>query len=449
MELKNKHILVAGMARSGVAAAALLESLGARVAIYDRKTEEELKEALLPLAGKKIERCLGQEPKASDYELIVTSPGIPLTAPLLKEALEAGVPVIGEMELGAVLSPCPYVAITGTNGKSTTVTLLSEIFKNAGYLSYCVGNIGLPVTQVIPELNPVDRLVIEVSSFQLETIRDFHPKVSAILNITEDHLNRHGDMQTYIAMKARIFENQTMDDTVVLNREEPLTAALAEKAPCSVAWFSDKRPVEKGCYVEDGYVVYTDGENKRRVVAVDEVCLPGAHNLQNAMAAACMALLMEVPVPVVRHTLRTFQGIEHRIETVRTVNGVTYINDSKGTNVDASIQAVRAMKAPSVLIAGGYDKHTDFLPFAREISASLIHTVVLIGQTAPQIEQALKNVGFASIRHADGFKEAVLLCRDIASPGENVLLSPACASFDMFSDFEERGRIFKQIVEQL
>jgi len=158
---------------------------------------------------------------------------------------------------------------------------------------------------------------------------------------------------------------------------------------------------------------------------------------------------MEVPVPVVRHTLRTFQGIEHRIETVRTVNGVTYINDSKGTNVDASIQAVRAMKAPSVLIAGGYDKHTDFLPFAREISASLIHTVVLIGQTAPQIEQALKNVGFASIRHADGFKEAVLLCRDIASPGENVLLSPACASFDMFSDFEERGRIFKQIVEQL
>ncbi len=449
MELKEKKILVAGMARSGVAAAALLAGRGACVTIYDRKTAGELGDALEPLKGLPVTSSLGQEPDSAAYDLVVTSPGIPLTAPVLKKAMDAGVPVIGEMELGAELCPCPYAAITGTNGKSTTVTLLGEIFKNAGYLSYCVGNIGLPVTQVLPSVTEKDRLVIEVSSFQLETIRDFKPRVSAILNITEDHLNRHGDMATYIAMKARIFENQGPEETVVLNREEPLTAALAEKARCRVAWFSDERAVDFGCCVENGYVVFVQDGEKRRIVAVDEIRLPGRHNLQNAMAAACMAMLMGVPAPVIRHTLRCFAGIEHRIETVRTVNGVTYINDSKGTNVDASIQAVRAMDVPSVLIAGGYDKHTDFTPFAKEIAASKIHTVVLIGQTADQLDAALRGVGFGSIRRAGGFKEAVLLAGSLASEGQKVLLSPACASFDMFTDFEERGRVFKQIVKEL
>ena len=449
MELANKRVLVAGMARSGVAAAALLDSLGARVTIYDQKTAGVLGEALAPLQGLPIEEALGVEPDSGKFDLVVTSPGIPLTAPVLKQAAASGVPVIGELELGAALCPCPYVAITGTNGKSTTVTLLGEVFKNAGFLSFCVGNIGLPITQVIPELSANDRLVVEVSSFQLETVRDFHPRVSAVLNITEDHLNRHGTMETYIDMKARIFENQGQGDFVVLNAEEPLTAALAQRARCRVAWFSDKHPVELGCFVEDGYVVFVNGEEKRRVVEVSQIRLPGNHNLQNAMAAACMAMLMEVPAPVIRHTLRSFAGIEHRIETVRTVGGVTYINDSKGTNVDASIQAVRAMDAPSVLIAGGYDKHTDFAPFAREIKNSRIHTVVLIGQTAAQIEKALREAGFANIRHASGFKEAVHLAGSLANRGEKVLLSPACASFDMFSDFEQRGRVFKEIVESL
>ncbi len=452
MNFEGKKVLVCGMARSGVSAAQCLYELGARVTISDSKAEEKLAEALQPLEGMDIRRCLGDQAQPADlesYDLAVTSPGIPMQAPILRAVQAAGVPLIGELELGAQVSRAPLYAVTGTNGKTTTTTLIGEIFRNLGKTTYVVGNIGYPFTACALRCGEEDVAVAEVSSFQLETISTFHPHIAVMCNITEDHLNRHGTMEEYIRVKERIFENMGQGDYAVLNLDDPIVRGMAERIPCAPAFFSRRQEVETGAYLEGEEVVFSLNGHKKRVLRADEIRIPGEHNLENALAATALAMLAGVPAPVVRHTLKTFPGVEHRIETVRTVEGVTYINDSKGTNVDASIRAVRAMKAPTVLLAGGYDKHTDFLPLAREILASKIHTVVVLGDTAEQIERALRAVGFESILHAKTFEEAVLLARSCAREGENVLLSPACASFDMFQDYEERGRVFKEIVSRL
>lgn len=452
MNFEGKKVLVCGMARSGVSAAQCLYELGARVTISDSKAEEKLAEALQPLEGMDIRRCLGDQAQPADlesYDLAVTSPGIPMQAPILRAVQAAGVPLIGELELGAQVSRAPLYAVTGTNGKTTTTTLIGEIFRNLGKTTYVVGNIGYPFTACALQCGEEDVAVAEVSSFQLETITTFHPHIAVMCNITEDHLNRHGTMEEYIRVKERIFENMGQGDYAVLNLDDPIVRGMAERIPCAPAFFSRRQEVETGAYLEGEEVVFSLNGHKKRVLRADEIRIPGEHNLENALAATALAMLAGVPAPVVRHTLKTFPGVEHRIETVRTVEGVTYINDSKGTNVDASIRAVRAMKVPTVLLAGGYDKHTDFLPLAREILASKIHTVVVLGDTAEQIERALRAVGFESILHAKTFEEAVLLARSCAKEGENVLLSPACASFDMFQDYEERGRVFKEIVSRL
>lgn len=452
MNFEGKKVLVCGMARSGVSAAQCLYELGARVTISDSKAEEKLAEALQPLEGMDIRRCLGDQAQPADlesYDLAVTSPGIPMQAPILRAVQAAGVPLIGELELGAQVSRAPLYAVTGTNGKTTTTTLIGEIFRNLGKTTYVVGNIGYPFTACALRCGEEDVAVAEVSSFQLETITTFHPHIAVMCNITEDHLNRHGTMEEYIRVKERIFENMGQGDYAVLNLDDPIVRGMAERIPCAPAFFSRRQEVETGAYLEGEEVVFSLNGHKKRVLRADEIRIPGEHNLENALAATALTMLAGVPAPVVRHTLKTFPGVEHRIETVRTVEGVTYINDSKGTNVDASIRAVRAMKVPTVLLAGGYDKHTDFLPLAREILASKIHTVVVLGDTAEQIERALRAVGFESILHAKTFEEAVLLARSCAKEGENVLLSPACASFDMFQDYEERGRVFKEIVSRL
>lgn len=452
MNFEGKKVLVCGMARSGVSAAQCLYELGARVTISDSKAEEKLAEALQPLEGMDIRRCLGDQAQPADlesYDLAVTSPGIPMQAPILRAVQAAGVPLIGELELGAQVSRAPLYAVTGTNGKTTTTTLIGEIFRNLGKTTYVVGNIGYPFTACALRCGEEDVAVAEVSSFQLETISTFHPHIAVMCNITEDHLNRHGTMEEYIRVKERIFENMGQGDYAVLNLDDPIVRGMAERIPCAPAFFSRRQEVETGAYLKGEEVVFSLNGHKKRVLRADEIRIPGEHNLENALAATALTMLAGVPAPVVRHTLKTFPGVEHRIETVRTVEGVTYINDSKGTNVDASIRAVRAMKVPTVLLAGGYDKHTDFLPLAREILASKIHTVVVLGDTAEQIERALRAVGFESILHAKTFEEAVLLARSCAREGENVLLSPACASFDMFQDYEERGRVFKEIVSRL
>lgn len=324
------------------------------------------------------------------------------------------------------------------------------MFENAGRVTHVAGNIGYPLSAVAMESRREDVTVVEVSSFQLESIKTFHPRVAALLNITEDHLNRHGTMKEYIRLKQRLFENQTEHDVAVLNMDDPTVCKMAAKLKSRVAFFSRTQPVENGACVEEGKIVWHwDGE-RRPICDAAQVLIPGPHNLENALAATAMACAMNLPAPVIRHTLMSFTGVEHRIEKVRVLDGVTYINDSKGTNVDSTIKAVQSMKEPTVLLLGGYDKHTDFMPLCTEITASaLIDQVIVMGETARQIRKQLQDAGYSRITQAYSMEDAVQKARGLARPGGNVLLSPACASFDMFRDYEQRGEVFKALVHAL
>ena len=451
--MKDKKVLVFGMARSGIAVAKLLLLKGAEVYVCDAKAEADFDGALddLKAAGAKL--CLGeQHPEGllEGMDALVISPGIPVEHPAVVRAKALGIEVMGEVEYAYREATGLLMAITGTNGKTTTTTLLGEIFKNAGRRTFVVGNIGTPYSGAVPQMKPGDVTVCEISSFMMETSAQFHPSVCAVLNISEDHLNRHGTMEKYIALKERIFENCAGDDCVVLNWDDPVTRDMANRVHCRVAWFSSLNPVPCGAFGQDGKIVYGTPQDCKSVCPVAEVCIPGEPNLKNALAATAMAMACGIPAPVIRHTLRTFKGVEHRIEFVRELDGVRFINDSKGTNVDSTIQAVRAMDRPTVLILGGYDKHTDFTPLCEEILKCPISRIVLIGETAKQCEQTLEKVGYHAWTHAGyEFKKAVELAFEQANPGGSVLLSPSCASFDMFKDYEERGRIFKDIVNAM
>ncbi len=453
--MNGKKVMVLGMARSGVAAAKLLDELGAQVRINDQKTKEQLADAVRPLEGcKNIEWRLGE--KADELlageDILMISPGVPIDSAVVLKAKELGVEVIGELELGYRTGKGLLIAITGTNGKTTTTTLMGEILKNAGKNTYVVGNIGFPYTAVSGRMTEEDATVCEVSSFQLESVASFHPHVSAILNITEDHLNRHYTMENYAATKARIFENQTgAEEYVVLNYDDAALRKMASCAKCEVIWFSRKAEPPKGAFVEDGIIVYKDQNTACEICRADEVYIPGPHNLENALAAVAMSMAAGVPVEFIRDTLRTFKGVEHRIEFVRELDGIRFINDSKGTNADSTIKAVETMNRPTVLILGGSDKHVDFTAMCEVIKNSpYIRNIVLIGQTAQQLDETLAKVGYNQYVHAGyDFKAAIDKAFGLAEEGGNVLLSPACASFDMFKDYEQRGEIFKKIVNEL
>ena len=452
MNYEKKKVLVVGMARSGVAAAQLLRASGAEVTVNDSKTEEELGQQLKPLEGLQLERRFhcGAMELLEGKDCLVISPGIPDTAPFVVKAREAGIYVIGELELAAQLSRGTLIAVTGTNGKTTTVSLLGEIFTNSGKVTHVVGNIGYPFSLASLISRKEDVIVCEVSSFQMETADTFHPHVALLTNITEDHLNRHGTMEVYTALKMRMFKNQTAEDYAVFNEEDPALAGLSKQVKSKVLKFSRLKEVKEGAFVRDGQIFLRMNGNEKRVCETSEVFIPGPHNLENALGAVCAAAAMNVPIPVIRHTLKSFRGVEHRIESVRELDGVEYINDSKGTNVDSTIKAVQTMSQPTVIILGGYDKHTSFDPLSREIvNSPMIRSAVLIGETAELIRNSLERVGFTAVTRADSLGEAVEEARKQAGKGWCVLLSPACASFDMFKDFEERGRIFKEIVRGL
>lgn len=452
MKLAGKRILVVGMARSGIAAAELLVSHGATPVLNDRKPENAFGGDLDALRQINCEFRLGEDPVTclETVDGLVISPGVPIDAPVVKAARAKGVPMVGELELAASVLAGEMMAISGTNGKTTTTTLLGKMFENAGRVTHVAGNIGYPLSAVAMESRREDVTVVEVSSFQLESIKTFHPRVAALLNITEDHLNRHGTMKEYIRLKQRLFENQTERDVAVLNLDDPTLVKMAPKLKSRVAFFSRTQTVENGAYVDGGKIVWQwDGE--RRVICdAGQVLIPGPHNLENALAATAMACAMNIPAPVIRHTLLSFAGVEHRIEKVRVFDNVTYINDSKGTNVDSTIKAVQSMTSPTVLLLGGYDKHTDFMPLCREIIASgMIDQVVVMGETARQIHDQLQEAGYTRITKAYSMEDAVEKARALAQSGGNVLLSPACASFDMFRDYEQRGEVFKEIVKAL
>ena len=453
MNYENKKVLVVGMARSGIAAAQLLRANGALVTINDSKTEEELGEALSVLEGLQLERRLGcpAEGLLEGQDVLVISPGISINAPFVRKAREMGIYVTGELELAWQLSRGTLVAVTGTNGKTTTVSLLGEIFRNAGRVTHVVGNIGYPFSLAAMVSRKEDVHVCEVSSFQMETADTFHPHVALLTNITEDHLNRHGTMEVYTEMKMRIFRRQTPEDWAVFNADDPALEGLEKQVRSRVLKFSRKKTVREGAFVRDGEVIIRIGGEEKTVCRTEEIRIPGPHNLENALGAVCCAAVMKVPVPVIRHSLRTFPGVEHRIESVRILDGVEYFNDSKGTNVDSTLKAVETMTRPTVLILGGYDKKVSFDALSREImeKRDIIRETVLIGETAGKIEESLRAAGYQQILRADSLRAAVMTCRQIAEDGWNVLLSPACASFDMFKDYEERGRVFKRIVREL
>ena len=454
MKYEGKKVLVVGMARSGVAAAQLLVKHGAVVTVNDSKTREQLGDVLSPLENLPVQWALGCPAMdvLAGQDVLVISPGIPDSVPFVKKAKADGIYVIGEVELAYQLTPGQMVAVTGTNGKTTTVSLLGEIFANAGKTAHVVGNIGYPYSLAGLSSKQDDMIVCEISSFQMETADTFHPKVAALLNITEDHLNRHGDMATYTAMKMRIFRRQTEEDYAVFNDDDPALRPLIPQVKSHVLLFSRKHEVPEGAFARDGKVVLRLNGQEKIVCAADEIYIPGPHNLENALAAVCVAGAMGVSTEVLRHTLQTFKGVEHRIEFVRELEGIRYINDSKGTNVDSTIKAVQTMTRPTAIILGGYDKHCDFTPMVKEMLASpMIREAVLIGVTADQIHATLLKEGFDAnrIHRAATLEDAVQQCRALAEDGWNVLLSPACASFDMFSDYEARGRIFKEIVAGL
>ena len=456
MDIREKKVLVFGSGISGESACRLLLREGAEVVLYDgndRLDREEILAKISPEEGQNVEILLGEltgqqlEGLLDELSLVVMSPGVPTDLPIVEQMRAHGLPIWGEIELAYVFGRGDVLAITGTNGKTTTTALLGEIMKNYKDSVFVVGNIGNPYTSAAWETTEESVVVAEISSFQLETIHTFHPKVSAILNITPDHLNRHHTMQAYIEAKERIAENQTAEDVCVLNYEDEETRAFGEKTGAQVLYFSSRRKLKKGVYLEDGNII-CDIDEKIPVCSVDELNILGTHNHENAMAAVAMAYAYGTPMEIIRKTLKEFQGVAHRIEFVAEKNGVAYYNDSKGTNPDAAIRGIQAMNRPTVLIGGGYDKESSYDEWIQAFDGK-VKKLVLLGATREKIAQTARRLGFNEMEMADTFEEAFAKCVECAQPGDAVLLSPACASWGMFKNYEERGDKFKELVNQL
>ncbi|MBE7091993.1 MAG: UDP-N-acetylmuramoyl-L-alanine--D-glutamate ligase [Clostridiales bacterium] len=447
--MENKTVLIIGMARSGIQAAPVLKSLGYNVILNDLKKYEEL-EGIECLNKNDYEFRLGEKPDelVDKADLIVVSPSVPLSLPYAEKAKAQGKEVIAEIEQAFRLCAGTTVAITGTNGKTTTTTLTGEIFKAANKGCYVVGNIGEPYIAHSLEAKKEDFMVCEISSYQLEGIKDYHPKTAALLNITEDHMIRHKTMENYINAKLRVFENQTKDDFSILNYDDETVRNLKNRVQGKPVFFSRKTVLEEGAYVENGNIVFNYNGKKETIIAVSDIMIKGQHNLENALAAVLLTMLAGVDKESVKKALETFTGVEHRIETVRTVDGVTYINDSKGTNPDSTIKAIETMTKPTVLILGGYDKGGSFDSLFEAFTDNIKHTV-FIGVTRNMLEETAKKYNWQNYTNVSGsFEDGIIQAKKMAKEGYNVLLSPACASFDMFKDFEQRGEVFKQIVSQ-
>jgi UDP-N-acetylmuramoylalanine--D-glutamate ligase len=453
MELKNKRVLVVGLGKSGLAAARFLKARGARVTVSDARPATliaELSELLDE--GFVVESGSHGLLTFRRQDLIVVSPGVPMNVPELMTVRAVGAHIIGELELGSQFLEGEVIAITGSNGKTTTTTLVGEIMKASGRPTLVGGNIGLPVTEMVAQSTPETWSVLEVSSFQLETIETFRPRIAAVLNITPDHLDRHGSFEAYWAAKARIAEFQTTEDFLVLNAEDVKTQGVAAKTKAQVYWFSAKRRVKQGAFVHGESVFFALSENAQpeAILPVAEIPLAGAHNVENVLAAVCMARLAGVSSEVIRSTVAQFKAVEHRLEFVRELAGVRYFNDSKATNVDATMKAIEAFPGGIHLILGGKDKDSDYttlVPLVRE----RVKTVITLGSAAEKIERQLAGVApiEAKIESAGTMQQAVATARKLATAGDTVLLAPACASFDQFRNYEERGRVFKELVQAL
>ena len=450
MDFTDKRVLVVGTGVSGVAAIRLLAAKGAKPVVLEgnEKADREQIRAKIPELIT-YDLIIGNLPEEvmDTLDLAVLSPGVPTDLPFVIKLQDKKIPVWGEIELAYVCGKGRLAAITGTNGKTTTTALTGAIMREYYDSVFVVGNIGLPYTEYALEMKDSSVTVAEVSSFQLETIHSFRPEVSAILNITPDHLNRHHTMQCYIDTKARIAENQTKDQICVLNYEDSELKKLADKIPADIFWFSSARPLERGIWLDGEDIIYKDTE-EIKICTIHDMQLLGVHNYENVMAAVAITMHMGVPVECIRKAIAEFKAVEHRIEFVREVHGVRYYNDSKGTNPDAAIKAVQAMVTPAVVIGGGYDKQSSYEEWIDSFGDT-VKCLVLLGATADKIEATARKAGFTNIIRVASLEEAVKVSAAQAQSGEAVLLSPACASWDMFKSYEQRGTLFKEYVNQL
>lgn len=445
--VKGKRVTVLGAARSGIAVSRLLSQKGADVFLSEYATQNQFDNALLTLQSQQIEcEFGGHTDRAFKADAMVVSPGISENSPVIQHAKKLGLPVWGELEVSGWFCQSPIVAITGSNGKSTTTALLGEIFKNAGWPTLVVGNIGQAFSEYVDNSDPKGVAVVEVSSFQLETIEHFHPKVAVYLNLTPDHLDRHGTMEYYGELKARLFENQDETDYAVYNGQDPFITKFAETSKSRKAVFGIKHPNHDWAIEEDGNLIVQMDNVKEELIHSEEMMLKGPHNVANGLAAALAARHMGVDFTAIRKALRHFEGLAHRMEFIRERNGVGWVNDSKATNVDSMQHALRSFSRPIILIAGGKDKDSDFNTL-REIIKTHVRNIILIGDATEKMEKAFD--GTKPIERASSLEEAVQKADDMAMSGDVVLLSPGCASFDMFENFEDRGDQFKNLVKQL
>jgi UDP-N-acetylmuramoylalanine--D-glutamate ligase len=455
MDLNNKRVLVVGLGKSGVASALFLKAHGARVTVSDTKSGDELRNEIPVLLdhGITVETGGHGDRTFRGQDLIVVSPGVSVDAPPLVQARALGETVIGEIELAAQFLPGPIVAITGSNGKTTTTSLTGEIMTAAGFPTLVGGNIGTPAISLAERAQAETVIVLEISSFQLETIQTFRPKVAVVLNVTPDHLDRHRTFEAYADAKARIFENQRSgenqqaSDFAVLNADDPTCVAMSSRVRAQVFWFSRQKEVPQGAWVRDGNIVFRDarGEQKtpqREIMQISEIPLKGAHNLENVLAAVCAGALMGCAPEKIRQAVRDFKAVEHRLEFVATIRGVDYYNDSKATNVDATIKALESFPANIHLILGGKDKGSDYTVL-NDLLRQRVKRVYTIGTAAAKIESQIKDV---EVVPAETLQNAVRKAHAVAQPGDVVLLAPACASFDQFKNYEHRGQVFKEVV---
>jgi UDP-N-acetylmuramoylalanine--D-glutamate ligase len=448
MDLHNKRVLVVGLGKSGVASALFLKARGARVTVSDSKSEDQLGEAIPVLLDQGIAVETGGHGERTFHgqDLIVVSPGVPVDAPPLVQARALGETVIGEIELAAQFFPGTVIAITGSNGKTTTTTLAGEIIAAGGFPTIVGGNIGTPAISLVEGATADTIAVLEVSSFQLETIQTFRPKVAVVLNVTPDHLDRHRTFATYVDAKARIFENQQASDFSVLNVDDPTCAELSGRTRAKVFWFSRKSEVNQGAYMRGGRIFFREKQTQNEIMPISEIPLKGAHNLENVLAAICVGAVMGCKTESMRRAVRDFKAVEHRLEYVATVRGVEYYNDSKATNVDATIKALESFPANIHIILGGKDKGSDY-SVLKDLLRQRAKRVYTIGAAAEKIESQVGDS--VEIVHAETLDAALKRIASAAEAGDIVLLAPACASFDQFQNYEERGRVFKQLVQAL
>jgi UDP-N-acetylmuramoylalanine--D-glutamate ligase len=447
MDLNNKRVLVVGLGKSGVASALFMKAHGAKVTVSDTKSGDELRNEIPVLLdhGITVETGGHGDRTFRGQDLIVVSPGVPVDAPPLVQARALGEAVIGEIELAAQFLPGPIVAITGSNGKTTTTTLTGEIMTAAGFPSLVGGNIGTPAISLAERAKPETVIVLEISSFQLETIQTFRPKVAVVLNVTPDHLDRHRTFEIYAGAKARIFENQQTSDFAVLNADDPTCVAMGSRTRAQVFWFSRSKEVQLGAWTHAGNILFRDASGQREILQVSEIPLKGAHNLENVLAAVCAGALMGCAPEKIRQAVRDFKAVEHRLEFVATIRGVDYYNDSKATNVDATIKALESFPANIHLILGGKDKGSDYTVL-NHLLQQRVKRVYTIGAAAAKIESQIKG---PEVVHAETLENAIRKANAVAQTGDVILLAPACASFDQFKSYEHRGRIFKEIVQTL